>query len=158
MYVDTSVVIATADDQDEFHSESVRFLRHLRNRSIPTAIGPPFFLEAAKAAEMRGSEAASRLARTVEEHEIEAVENLDDWLWNLVDQYLSHRILGVGRFIDLMHYASATLLRCDCLASWDRGHFNGKVAMKINKVNSSAGLASLIVWDPTEVERYLGLG
>jgi predicted nucleic acid-binding protein len=158
VYVDTSVVVALADVEDEFHLDSTRFLHNLRNRGILTSIGPPFMLEVAKTAELRDSPAASRLVKTVDEYGIELTPALDDWLWNLLDEYLSRKVLGVGRLMDLMHYASATLLRCDYVASWDKEHFNERVAMKVNQVNSSAGLANLISGDPIAIARYLGLG
>ena len=157
VYVDTSVVIALADSKDDFHYSSVRFVADLRNRQIVTSIGPPFVLEVAKASELRDSEAASRLVRTIEEYEIVLIQALGDWLWKLLDEYVSRRVLGPRRLIDLMHYASATLLKCTHLASWDTEHFNDTVAMRVNRVNSSAGLANLKVGDPITIARYLGL-
>ena len=158
VYVDTSIVIALSDSKDEFHHSSVRFVTDLRNRQIVTSIGPPFLLEVAKASELRDSESASLLVRTVEEYGIVLTQALGDWLWNLLDEYLFRRVLGPRRLIDLMHYASATLMKCTHLASWDREHFNDSIAMRVNKVNSSAGLANLKVGDPIRIARYLGLG
>jgi predicted nucleic acid-binding protein len=157
VYVDTSIVIALAYPRDEFHHSSVRFVADLRNRQIVISIGPPFLLEVAKASELRDSEAASRLVRTVEEYEIVLTRALGEWLWNLLDEYVSRRVLGPRRLMDLLHYASATLLKCTHLASWDREHFNDSIAMKVNRVNSSAGLANLKVGDPIRIARYLGL-
>ena len=86
VYVDTSIVIALSDSRDEFHHSSVSFVGDLRNRQIVPSIGPPFLLEVAKASELRDSEAASRLVRTVEEYEIVLTQALGDWLWDLLDQ------------------------------------------------------------------------
>ena len=57
-----------------------------------------------------------------------------------------------------MHYASATLLNCSHLASWDKKHFNQSLGKKVNKVNSMLGLATLNVGSPLFIERSLKLG
>lgn len=157
VYVDTSIIIALSDTEDEFHHGSVRFVTNLHSRGIGTAIGPPFLLEVAKTAEMRGTRSALRLVRAVEEYEIGLERISDQRLWVLTDEYLSRRALGARRSVDLMHYSSATLLGCTHLASWDRGHFNGRIAARVNRANSSEGLASLIVGDPPTIARSLGV-
>jgi len=55
VYIDTSVVIALANPEDEFHASSVTFMVRLKDLGIPSLIGPPFLLEMAKAVELRGT-------------------------------------------------------------------------------------------------------
>ncbi len=156
VYIDTSIVVALSNPQDEFHDDSVRFAGALQDRAIPSSIGPPFILEMAKAAEQRGTRAASRLILTIEEYEVELTRVPADRLWSLSNEYASLGVLGENRTLDLLHYASATLLGCTHLASWDRTHFNERVEERVNKVNASKGLTTLKVGDPVAVARYLG--
>lgn len=156
VYIDTSVVVALSSPKDWFHDDSVRFVGALRDRAIPSSIGPPFVLEMAKAVEQRGTQAALRLILAVEEYEVELTEVLGDRLWNLSKEYASLGVLGENRTLDLLHYASATLLGCTHLASWDKSHFNERIEKRVNKANASKGLTALKVGDPVAVARYLG--
>jgi predicted nucleic acid-binding protein len=156
VYVDTSVVVALSSPQDEFHDDSVRFVGALRDRAIPSSIGPPFILEMAKAVEQRGRQAALRLTLALEEYEVELTKALGERLWSLSEEYLSRGVLGENRILDLLHYASATLLGCTHLASWDKSHFIEGVEKRVNKANTSRGLTALKVGDPVAVGRYLG--
>lgn len=158
VYIDTSLVVALYDPEDEFRSVTTNFVSNLRKKSVPLSIGPPFLLEVAKAAEQRGTVIASRLASAIEEYGIELVGVTDESLWNLESAYASSRVLGQKRTFDLLHYASATLLGCSHLASWDRRHFNGRIGKRVDRVNASRGLTNLIVGDPVSIGRRLGIG
>jgi len=94
----------------------------------------------------------------IEEYGVELKRASDDQLWSLLDGYISLRAMDTKRTLDLLHYASATLLGCTHLASWDRRHFNSRVEKRVNRVNSSRGLTTLKVGDPITVARYLGIG
>ena len=157
LYVDTSVVVALGDNDDFFHKPSLKFMEGLRDRSILCSIGPPFLLEIAKSAEHRGTRAALRLLDTVERYQIAVARNLDDEMWELADAYASDSSIGGVRFLDYMHCASATLLRCTHLASWDRRHFNKRFEYFVCAVNRSRHLADLIVGDPRTIGRTLGI-
>jgi predicted nucleic acid-binding protein len=157
VYIDTSVVVALSSPDDEFHGRTIGFLNSLRDCAIPSSIGPPFILEMAKAAEKRGVQAASRLADAVQAYEVELTRTYGESLWSLSRDYASLGVLGESRTLDLMHYASATLLGCTHVASWDRRHFNDRVEKRVNRVNASKSLATLKVGDPVAVERYLGI-
>lgn len=71
---------------------------------------------------------------------------------------MASRALGRRRALDLMHYASATVLECTHLASWDKEHFNSRVQSRINMVNDRRGLAALIVGDPVVIVRKIEIG
>jgi predicted nucleic acid-binding protein len=147
VYVDMSVVVALSDSADEFHDGSAAFVSGLRHREILSSIGPPFMLELAKAAEHRGTQAALRLIVTLEEYKIELTRVLGEHLWTLSSEYASLWVLRGNRTLDLLHYASASLLGCTHLASWDKKHFNGRVERRVNDVNASRGLTTLKVGD-----------
>lgn len=124
VYIDTSVVVALSNPEDNFHDSSVTFVRRLQNHAISSSIGPPFLLEVGKAAEEKGTQAALRLVSIIEEYQIDLRRTLDDQLWRLSSEYGSLGVLGRKRTMDLLHYASATLLGCTHLASWDRSSVN----------------------------------
>ena len=146
-----------SDPEDEFHTISVRFVDSLRHHSIPSSIGPPFLLEVAKSVEQRGTQAAKLLVNAIEEYGIELAGSLGDRPWRLSGEYASLRVLGANRTLDLLHYASATLLGCTHVASWDRAHFNDRVEKRVNRANASKDLASLKVGNPVAIARYLGI-
>ncbi len=80
VYIDTSIVVALSNHEDNFHDSSVTFVHGLQNHAIPSSIGPPFLLEVGKAAEVKGTQAALRLVSTVEEYEIALTRTRDDQL------------------------------------------------------------------------------
>ena len=158
VYLDTSVMVALSDPEDEFHDGSVAFVRGLQARAISSSIGPPFTLEVAKAAEQRGTQAALRLVSAVEGYGVELTRTLGDRLWSLSDEYASRGVLREDRaLVDLLHYASATPLGCIHLASWDKGHFNERVERRVNATNASRGLTTLKVGSPETIARHLGI-
>ena len=157
-YVDTSVVIAVANPEDDFHSASVNFIEGLQTRRIPCVIGSPVMLEIAKTAQRRGLKAALTVIQALESYKIELVELDSRSLSGLVDSYITRLPAGARYLFDLLHYASATLLNCTYLASWDKKHFNQHIQRKVNEANLLAGLTTLRVGDPLDIERALALG
>ncbi|MFQ6135459.1 MAG: hypothetical protein ACE5KU_06585, partial [Nitrososphaerales archaeon] len=125
---------------------------------IAFTIGPPVLLEVGKAAQRRGVESALRVLQAIDRHKIELVTLDSNRLLNLVNLYVAYRVAGTRYRLDLLHYASATLLNCSHLASWDKKHFNQRVEKRINKANSLSGLATLKVGDPIRIVRSLGFG
>lgn len=158
VYLDTSVVIALANPQDGFHDESLRFVGTVRELGVTIMIGSPLMLEIAKAIERRGAESALVILETIERQNIELADLDSRRLLDLADRYVAYQIAERKYRFDLLHYASATLLGCSHLASWDREHFNERVAKRVNKVNSMNGFITLKVGDPEHVERSLQLG
>lgn len=158
LYLDTSVIIALANPGDNFHDMSLKFIREVKELEIDIAIGDAILLELGKAVQRKGIEAALTILRTIEHHKIELAILDPDRLLDLVDRYFSKKVFGTKYRFDLLHYASATLLNCSHLASWDKKHFNQNVEKKVNQVNSMLGLATLNVGDPTNITRSLKLG
>lgn len=158
VYVDTSVVVALADPKESFHSASVNFIKGLQRLRITHVIGSPIMLEIAKAAQLRGIKAALTLVHALDRYKIELVELDSRRLSGLVDSYITWLPAGARDRFDLLHYASATLLNCTHLASWDKKHFNQRIERKVNEANLLAGLTTLKVGDPPYIRRALGLG
>ena len=102
--------MALSNPEDEFHNSSLRFMDGLNGHRIGASIGPPFLLEVATAAERRGTRASVQLVETAEEHRIVLTSDLGDLLWSLSGEYASMRVLRTQRELDLLHYASATLM------------------------------------------------
>ena len=94
---------------------------------------------------------------TIEGNKVELIRVLGDRLWTLSSEYISLGELPGNRTLDLLHYASATLLGCTHLASWDKKHFNEKVEKRVNRANASTGLTALKVSNPLTIGRYLGI-
>lgn len=157
LYLDTSIIVALANSEDEFHNESLNFVRKIRNLNITITVGDPLLLELGKAVERRGIEAASNILQTIEHHKIILAALDPDNLFDLANRYFSRKVVGAKYRFDLLHYASATLLGCSNLASWDKAHFNQNVGRKVNAVNSALGLTNLNVGDPVYIARSLGL-
>ena len=118
-------------------------------------VGPPFLLEIGRPVQRRGLESALAVLETIDKYEIELADLDLTRLLSLVDEYVAHGVAGRRYRFDLLHYASATLLNCGHLASWDREHFSERVAKRINEVNSLSGLITLKVGSPTHIERSL---
>ena len=158
VYLDTSVAIAVANPEDDFHNRSLRFVGKVRELGVAIVIGPPLLLELAKAVRRRGVESALVVHKIIDEHEVELADIDSKHLLDLVDRYVAHRVTGRKYRLDLLHYASPTFLNCSHLVSWDREHFNERIAKRINKVNSLNGFVTLKVGDPDFIERSLGFG
>lgn len=156
--MDTSVVIALARPEDQFSDLSLEFVRGLRALGEGVTVASPIFLELAKAVQLRGVESVLAILHTVDRYGIELTTPDPDQLLTLVDRYVGLRVMGVKYQFDLLHYASATLLSCSHLGSWDKDHFNERIAKKVNKANSSMNLPTLKVGDPVSLGRSLGLG
>ena len=158
IYIDTLVVVALADPNDDFHSASLSFIKGLQRQGISYVIGSPIMLEIAKIVQRRGISAVFTLFRTLDIYEIELVELDPRRLLSLTDLYISQWPLGAKHRYDLLYYASATLLNCTHLASWDKKHFNQRVERRVNQANLLAALTTFKVDDPIHIGKALGFG
>ena len=70
----------------------------------------------------------------------------------LVREYLEEAPLKIG---DLLHYAGATLLNAEYLASWNTDDFNPHFEKSINKVNKRKNLKTIKVGTPTTILEWL---
>ncbi|MGH9879622.1 MAG: hypothetical protein ACRD5H_18490, partial [Nitrososphaerales archaeon] len=104
-----------------------------------------------KIIEVKGMERCLDLVNAIEDFEIRFKSVDTKAVWNLSQIYLDDRILTSRHRLDLFHYAAASLLNCTHVASWNRKHFNDKITMKINKINTERELLSLIVGNPNYI-------
>ena len=81
----------------------------------------------------------------IETHEIGLLSPPSKTLLLLVNEYLKETSLKIG---DLLHYAGATLLNAEYLASWNRDDFNSRFEKVINKVNKKKNLKTIKVGTP----------
>lgn len=70
----------------------------------------------------------------------------------LVKEYLKEAPLKIG---DLLHYAGATLLNANYLASWNTDDFNPRFQKSINRVNRRKNLKTIKVGTPTIILEWL---
>ncbi len=70
----------------------------------------------------------------------------------LVKEYLKEARLNIG---DLLHYAGATLLNADYLASWNTDDFNPGFEKLINRVNIRKNLKTIKVGTPNIILEWL---
>jgi len=151
VYLDTSVTIALANPIDGFHTTSTKFIDELRKRGVRAIAGPALLLEVGKAVEIRGTQSAGAIVKTVEENGIELGRPDYGKLFELSEQYLKKGIVPGRSNLDALHYAGAVLLDCSHLASWDKNHFNNRFQERVNKENLRLGFTTLIVGDPLDI-------
>ncbi|MDI6847877.1 MAG: hypothetical protein QMD23_07125 [Candidatus Bathyarchaeia archaeon] len=70
----------------------------------------------------------------------------------LVNEYLKETYIKIG---DLLHYAGATLLNAEYLASWNTDDFNSRSEKSVNKVNKKKNLKTIKVGTPTIILEWL---
>ncbi|MGH9922679.1 MAG: hypothetical protein ACRD38_08000 [Nitrososphaerales archaeon] len=153
IYIDTSVAISLADILDIFHSLSVDFINTLIKHEVECVVSAPLVVELGKIIEIKGMERCLDIINTIADLGIHFRSADMKEVWDLSQTYLDNDVLTVRHRLDLFHYATASLLHCSHLASWNSKHFNDKIAMKINKVNAKRGLLSLIVGKPNYIIR-----
>lgn len=87
LYLDTSVIIALANPEDDFHNKSLKFIREVKKLELDITIGDPILLELGKAVQRKGIEVALTILRTIEYHTIRLAVLDPDRLSSLVDRY-----------------------------------------------------------------------
>ncbi len=158
IYIDTSVAISLADLLDIFHGQSVDFVNTLIKHEVECVVSAPLIVELGKIIEIKGMERCLDIINTIEDLGIDFKSVDMKEVWGLSQIYVDADVLTVRHRLDLFHYAAASLLHCTHLVSWNSKHFNDKIAMKINKVNSKQGLVSLIVGKPNYMMRREDFG
>jgi predicted nucleic acid-binding protein len=151
------VLIALANKNDEFHRPSVKFMEEFYKTDIEPVVGPPILIEIGKAVRLRGIDSSHEILQASALYHVELLGLDTKRMIELTDEYLRKKTLREKNWLDLSHYAAATLLECRYLVSWDKDHFNERVADKINAINSIHSLTSLKVGTPSYVGRLLAI-
>lgn len=95
---------------------------------------------------------ALRMMEVIDTCKIKLLNTQSRTLLMLVKEYLKEARLNIG---DLLHYAGATLLNADYLASWNTDDFNPRFEKSINRVNRRKNLKTIKVGTPTIILEWL---
>ncbi len=151
IYLDSSVILATANPNDLFFAASKEFISRSNAKNHSLIIGLPFFIEFGKLVRKRGTEPATQILEEVRESKINLeILEIDD-IWELASSYENAKVLSRSSIFDLLHYASASLSHCNCIVSWDTTHFNQRRVNIVNKINFKLGLPELIIGTPSKL-------
>jgi len=93
-----------------------------------------------------------KILEVIEIYDIKLLSPRSKTLLLLVDEYLKETPLKIG---DLLHYAGATLLNVEYLASWNKGDFNPDYEKIINQVNKKKNLKTIKVGTPSMILEWL---
>jgi predicted nucleic acid-binding protein len=148
VYLDTSVIIALTDSLDIFHKQSVSFVNRLITYRIERLSGSPLIIEIGKLVETKETKRCLDMINAMEEFGIQLKSMDMKQVWKLSETYIQENVLTKRHRLDLLHYASASLLGCTHVASWDNKQFNYKISKKISSANVKHGLSSLLAGKP----------
>jgi predicted nucleic acid-binding protein len=116
--LDTGIVYALADRDDDWHARAVAYVRGLREPVFTTVTVIP---EAAYLIRDRlGRKAEQSLVRSIADRELD-VEDLNDRDWQRVAELMA-KYPDIG-FVDASVIAVAERLRLTAIATTDRRHF-----------------------------------
>ena len=154
VYLDTSVIISLTDSLDVFHKQSMKFVDRLHTYRIDCLSGSPLIMEIGKLVETKETKRGLDIINTMEEFGIQ-FKNIDvGHAWRLSEIYLAEDTLTKRHRLDLLHYATASLLGCTYVASWDGKQFNDKTSKKVSTVNAKQGLSSSLAGKPEYIMRH----
>jgi predicted nucleic acid-binding protein len=111
--LDTSVLIALANKNDEFHGPSVKFVEQSYKTGIEPVVGPPILIEIGKAVRLRGIDSAQEILQALARYHVEQPDIVTKRMIELTDQYLTKKVLREKNWLDLSHYAAATCWNVD---------------------------------------------
>ena len=155
IYLELSTLIALANSFDLFHDQTEEFLNKIKRfgfepMSCKQAVEMDLAIGVAKRP-LRVADAL-KIMETLDTYEINLLNTQSRTLLMLVKEYLKEAHLNIG---DLLHYAGATLLNADYLASWNTDDFNPRFEKSINKVNRKQNLKTIKVGTPTIILEWL---
>lgn len=153
VYLDTSVIIALADPLDVFHEQSMNFVNRLATYTVECLSGSPLIMELGKLVEAKGTKRGLDIINSMEDFRIRLKNIGMERAWKLSEIYLDEGVLTKRHRLDLLHYASASLLGCTHLASWNSRQFNDRISMKVSNANAKQGLSNLIAGKPEYIMR-----
>lgn len=155
VYLELSVLIALANPLDLFHSQTRELLDVIKRlgfeaASCRQAVEMDLAIGVAKRP-LRVTDAL-RILGAIDLYEIKLSSPPSKTLLSLVNEYFRETSLKIG---DLLHYAGATLLNAEYLASWNTDDFNKRFEKSINKVNRKRNLKTIKVGTPTIILEWL---
>jgi predicted nucleic acid-binding protein len=155
VYLELSALIALANPPDLFHNQTKNLLENIKHLgyepiSCEQAVGMDLAIGVARRP-LRVSDAL-RVLEAIDTYEIKLLNVDSRTLLLLVNEYLKETTLNMG---DLLHYAGASLLNAEYLASWNTEDFNPRFEKPINKINKRKNLKTIKVGTPTIILGWL---
>jgi len=155
VYLELSVLIALANQFDLFHNQTKKFLDDVKRFgfelvSCKQAVEMDLAIGVAKRP-LRVTDAL-KILEVIEVYDIKLISPHSKPLLLLVNEYLKETPLKIG---DLLHYAGATLLNVEYLASWNKDDFNPHYEKIINKINKKKNLKTIKVGTPNMILEWL---
>jgi len=155
VYFELSPLIGLANQIDVFHIKTRQFIYEIKRLGFePISCKQAVEMDLAIGVAKRPLRVADAL-KTMEAIEIYGIKLLDvqsKTLLELVNEYLKEAQLNMG---DLLHYAGATLLGADYLASWNTDDFNPRSEKTVNRVNRRKNLKTIKVGTPTKIIEWI---
>jgi len=155
VYLELSALIALANSFDLFHDQTKEFLDKIKRLGFePISCKQAVEMDLAIGVAKRPLRVADalRMMEAIDTYGIKLLNTQSRTLLLLVKEYLKEVHLSIG---DLLHYAGATLLNADYLASWNTNDFNPRFEKSINKVNKRKTLKTIKVGTPTIILEWL---
>lgn len=155
VYLELSTLIALANSSDLFHDETKKFLDEIKRLDLePISCKQALEMDLAIGLAKRPLRVADalRMMEVIDTCEIKLLDAQSRTLLMLVKEYRKQGRLNIG---DLLHYAGATLLNTDYLASWNTDDFNPHLEKTINRVNRRKNLKTIKVGTPTIISGWL---
>jgi len=155
VYLELSALIALANSFDLFHDQMKEFLDKIKRLGFePISCKQAVEMDLAIGVAKRPLRVADalRMMEAIDTYGIKLLNTQSRTLLLLVKEYLKEVHLNIG---DLLHYAGATLLNADYLASWNTNDFNPRFEKSINKVNKRKALKTIKVGTPTIILEWL---
>gem|GEM_PF-1277689 len=155
VYLELSVLIALANPFDMFHSRTREFLDVIKRRGFePVSCRQAVEMDLAIGVAKRPLRVADalRMLEAIDAYDIKLLSPPSRTLLTLVNEYLKETSLKIG---DLLHYAGATLLDAEYIASWNTDDFSKRFEKSINKVNKKKNVKTIKVGTPTLILEWL---
>ncbi len=143
VYLELSTLIALANSSDLFHDETKKFLDEIKRVDLePISCKQAVEMDLAIGLAKRPLRVADalRMMEVIDTCGIKLLDTQSRTLLMLVKEHQKQARLNIG---DLLHYAGATLLNTNYLASWNTDDFNPRFEKSVNRVNRRKNLTTI---------------
>ena len=151
VYFELSPLIGLANQIDVFHIKTKEFIYEIKRVGFePVSCKQAVEMDLAIGVAKRPLRVADalKIMEAIDTHGIKLLDVRSKTLLELVNEYLEETQLNIG---DLLHYAGATLLSADYLASWNTDDFNPRFEKSVNRVNRRKNLKTIKVGMSTKI-------
>jgi len=155
VYFELSILVALANQFDVFHIRTMEFIYVIKRLGLePISCKQAVEMDLAIGVARRPLRVADALEimKVIDILGIRLQDTQSRTLLELVNEYLKETRLNIG---DLLHYAGATLLGADYLASWNTDDFSSHREKSINRVNKRKNLKTIKVGTPSKIMEWI---